>query len=84
MAALCDKESSYLNEIQEEVRGSKTSTLEILRSLEYDLKIITSAWKIENFKGSGSPKQRAVKAYKLSEDKQKLIRYYEPLFRTIE
>lgn len=83
MVALCDKKSSYLNEIQSIVGGSKTSTIEVLKALE-ELKIITSQWQIEEIKGKGGPKSRAIKSFKLSEDKEKLIEFYEPFFRKIE
>lgn len=79
---LCDKKSSYLNEIQEAVGGSKTSTMEILKSLE-DLKIIKSSWQIEDVGNNKTPRKRATKTFLLSEEKEKLIEFYEPLFRKI-
>lgn len=82
MAILCDKKDAYLNEIQKSVGGSKTTTVEILKKLE-ELKIVKSDWKITEFKGKSVPKTRAVKAFRLSEDKEKLIEYYEPILRRI-
>jgi hypothetical protein len=83
IVTLCDKKSSYLNEIQQSVVGSKTSTIQILKDLE-SMGIITSEWKIEEMKGKGGPSSRAVKSFRLSQDKEKLIEFYEPFFRKIE
>lgn len=83
IVALCDQKSSYLNEIQKVVEGSKTSTMEVIRALE-GLKIIKGDWQISEVPGKGGPKTRAIKAYKLNENKEKLIEFYEPLFRKIE
>lgn len=82
MVTLCDKKSSYLNEIQKIVGGSKTNTVEIVKSLE-ELGIIKSEWKVEKVEGNAIPKTRAIKTFRLSDDKQKLIEFYEPFFRKI-
>lgn len=83
IVALCDKRSSYLNEIQKVVEGSKTRTMEVVRALE-GLKIIKGEWQISEISGKGGPKTRAVRTYKLNESKEKLIEFYEPLFRKLE
>lgn len=83
IAALCDQNSSYFNEIQRNVGGSKTSTQESLKGLE-KLKIVESKWKIVEFEGKGQPKTRAVKAFKLSKAREMLIKYYEPFFKKID
>jgi len=82
MITLCDKKSTYLNGVQNIVGGSKTSTVEVLKALE-ELKIIKSEWRVEELKGKAIPRARAVKSYKLNEDKQKLIEFYEPFLRKI-
>lgn len=83
VSVLCDKKGAYLNQIQKLVGGSKTHTIEILKSLE-EIGIIKSKWEIGEFKGKGTPKTRAIKSYKLSKDKEKLIDFYEPIFKMIE
>lgn len=83
IASLCDQNSSYFNQIQKKVGGSKTSTQEILKGLE-KLKIVESKWEIAEFKGKGQPKTRAVKTFKVSKAKEMLIKYYEPFFKKID
>ena len=83
VSVLCDKKGAYLNQIQKFVGGSKTNTVEILKSLE-ELRIIKSNWEIGKFKGKGMPKTRAIKSYRLSKDKEKLIDFYEPILKKIE
>ena len=83
IVALCDKQSSYLNEIQNTVQGSKTSTVEIIKKLE-SLGIIKSEWKLEQLKTTAKPRTRAVRKFILSSDKEKLIEHYERFFRNIE
>lgn len=83
IACLCNRKSSYFNQIQKKVGGSKTSTQEILKGLE-KLKIVESKWEIAKFEGEGQPKTRAVKSFKLSKAKEMLIKYYEPFFKKID
>lgn len=83
IVALCDKKSSYLNAIQKIVGGSKSNTVEIIKALEA-LKIIKSDWKVENLKSKAIPKARAVKSFLLSDDKEKLIETYEPIFKKLQ
>ncbi len=83
MPLLCDKKGAYLNEIHRAVGGSKTNTVEILKALE-KIRVIKSKWEIKKFKGEGVPSTRAIKTFQLSEDKEKLIEFYEPLFRMID
>ena len=83
ISSLCDQKSSYFNQIQKKVGGSKTSTQESLKALE-KLKIVESKWEIAKFDGKGQPKTRAVKTFKLSKSKEMLIKYYEPLFKKID
>lgn len=83
IASLCDQNSSYFNQIQKKVGGSKTSTQEILKGLE-KLKIVESKWEIAEFTGKGQPKTRAVKTFKLNKAKEMLIKFYEPLFKKID
>lgn len=80
ITSLCDKKGSYFNEIHQKVSGSKTSTQEILRGLER-LKIVRSEWQVKHFDKAGKKMTRAVKSFKLTEDKEKLIEHYLPLIR---
>lgn len=82
MVILWDKKSSYLNKIQKIVGGSKSNTIETLKSLE-ELKIIKTKWTVTELKGRAVPKTRAVKAFLLNDDKKKLIEFYEPFLRKI-
>lgn len=80
ISVLCDKKGLYFNEIQEKVAGSKTSTQEILRSLER-LKIVSSEWKILHIDNGGKKMTRAVKEFTLTEDKETLLEEYLPLIK---
>ena len=80
IAVLCDKKGSYFNEIHEKVGGSKTATQEIFRGLER-LKIVSSGWEIRHFTTNGKKTTRAVKSFKLTEEKETLLEEYLPLIR---
>lgn len=80
-ALLSDKGQAYLNEIQEVVGGSKTSTIQIIKALE-KYGIIKSAWEIREFESRATPSSRAVKVFKLRSEKEGLLKYYEPLIKS--
>ena len=80
ISILCDKKGSYFNEIQEKITGSKTSTQEILRSLER-LKIVSSEWQVRHIDNGGKKVTRAVKMFTLTKDKETLLEEYLPLIK---
>ena len=82
ISILCDKEGAYMNEIHNMVGGSKTSTVEILKALE-GIKLVKSEWEINEMVGSDSHKTRAVRTFRLSKEREELIKFYEPLFKLI-
>jgi predicted transcriptional regulator len=81
LSILLEKKSLYLNEIQNKVGGSKTNTVEALKTLE-KLRIVKSDWKIEQFEDKGGPKTRAVKAFQITDNKYELLDFYEPILKS--
>ncbi len=82
ISILCDKEGAYMNQIHDVVGGSKTSTVEILKALE-GIQVVKSEWEINEMVGKDSHKTRAVRTFRLSKEREKLIKFYEPLFKLI-
>lgn len=78
---LSEKQYAYLNEIQNYVGGSKTSTIQVLKALEKH-QIITSKWEIKEFETKTVPTSRAIKVFRLNNDKEGLIKYYEPFLKS--
>jgi|ERR1043165_8646540 predicted transcriptional regulator len=78
ISVLFDRQKLYLNQIQNLVGGSKTSTIQILKLLQ-NLNLITSNWEFERFSEGIDTKVRAVRAFRIQENQIRFLEFYKPL-----
>jgi predicted transcriptional regulator len=81
VSLLLSKKKLYLNEIQEEVKGSKTSTVQMLKELE-EFGVVESKREIKEFTHEGRLQFRAVRAFTLNHLRKDFITYYSRLFKS--
>lgn len=83
VSLLLSKNRLYLNEIQDEVKGSKTSTVQMLKELE-EFGVIEDKREIKEMEYEGKPQFRAVRVFALNHLRKEFIAYYSRLFKSYE